>query len=206
MDVSSQLSECFRNQSVIIGFAVSVCEESLLFSMLRFAAITSANVKVGVMDEESEVIEVLQTTLEPSLPSQAEAILAKDAARVLATRMGDEPLQLHILADPLPEGTFYAPASALPLLVCVLEEMARGNAVVVIPVHAELTTQEAADMLNISGPSLIQLLDEGKIEFRRVGTHRRVRFEALMEYKRQADAERGKVLRQLAAYDQELGI
>ena len=74
------------------------------------------------------------------------------------------------------------------------------------PDPLELTTQEAADMLNISRPSLIQLLDEGKIEFRRVGTHRRVRFEALMEYKRQADAERRKVVKQLAAYDQELGI
>ena len=61
-------------------------------------------------------------------------------------------------------------------------------------------------MLNISRPSLIQLLDEGKIEYRRVGTHRRVRFEALMAYKRRADAERRAVLAELAAYDQELGL
>jgi excisionase family DNA binding protein len=88
----------------------------------------------------------------------------------------------------------------------ILEEMARGNAVTIIPVQAELTTQEAADMLNISRPSLIQLLDEGKIEYRRVGTHRRVRFESLMKYKRQADEQRRAVLEELAAYDQELGI
>jgi excisionase family DNA binding protein len=113
---------------------------------------------------------------------------------------------LCISDDPSPEGTFNLPVSALRLLVRILEEMARGNAVTLTPVHAELTTQEAADMLNISRPSLIQLLDEGKIEFRRVGTHRRVRFESLMEYKRQVDTERRKVLKQLAAYDQELGI
>ena len=148
-----------------------------------------------------------QTTLEPSLPSEAEVILAKETSRVLAARMReDEPLRLRILDDASPEGTFNLPASALRLLVRILEEMARGNAVTLIPVHAELTTQEAADMLNISRPSLIQLLDEGKIEFRRIGTHRRVRFEALMEYKRQADADRRKVLEELAAYDQELGI
>jgi excisionase family DNA binding protein len=60
--------------------------------------------------------------------------------------------------------------------------------------------------LNISRPSLIQLLDEGKIEYRKVGTHRLVRFEALMQYKRRADAERRAALDELAAYDQELGI
>ena len=75
-----------------------------------------------------------------------------------------------------------------------------------IPVHAELTTQEAADMLNISRPSLIQLLDDGKMEYRKVGTHRRVRFDALMAYKRQSDAERRAALVELAAYDQEIGI
>ena len=159
------------------------------------------------MNERAEVTEVPQTTLEPSLPSEAEATLAKETSRVLAARLReDEPLRLRISDDPSPEGTFNLPASALRLLVRILEEMARGNAVTLIPVHAELTTQEAADMLNISRPSLIQLLDEGKIDFRRVGTHRRVRFEALMEYKRQVDAERRKVLKQLAAYDQELGI
>ena len=148
-----------------------------------------------------------EPNLEPSLPSEAEAILAKKTSRVLAARLrDDEPLRLCIPDDPSPEGTLNLPAAALRLLVRILEEMARGNAVTLIPVHPELTTQEAADMLNISRPSLIQLLDEGRIEFRRVGTRRRVRFEVLMKYKRQADIEHRKVLKHLAAKDQELGI
>ena len=84
--------------------------------------------------------------------------------------------------------------------------LGNGDTFTLIPVHAELPTQEAADMLNISRPSLIQLLDEGKIEFRRVGTHRRIRFEGLMAHKRRADADRRAVLAELAAYDQEIGL
>ena len=143
----------------------------------------------------------------PMIPSEAEAVLAKRTSRVLASRLRDaDPLQLRISDDPSPEGTVKLPASAVRLLVRILEEMARGNAVTILPVRAELTTQEAADMLNISRPSLIRLLDEGKIEYRRVGTHRRVRFEGLMEYKRRADAARRAALAELAAYDQEIGI
>ena len=147
-----------------------------------------------------------QETRNPSLPSEAEAVLAKETSQVLASRaqMG-KPLRLRLLDDPA-KGTVTIPASAVRMLIHILEEMARGNAVTLIPVHAELTTQEAADMLNISRPSLIQLLDEGKIKFRRVGTHRRIRFEALMAYKRRADADRRAALAELAAYDQELGL
>ena len=146
-----------------------------------------------------------EATLVPALPSEAEVILAKETSRVLASHMGAaEPLQFRI--GPAPEESVRVPASAVRMLVRILEEMAKGNAITLIPVHAELTTQEAADMLNISRPSLIQLLNEGTIDYRKVGTHRRVRFEALMKFKRQTDADRKAALTELAAYDQELAI
>ena len=84
--------------------------------------------------------------------------------------------------------------------------MGQGNAVKVIRIHPELTTQEAAELLNVSRPTLIQLLREGRIEFRKVGTHRRVRLDSLMAYKRRLHADRLAALAELSAYDQELGI
>jgi excisionase family DNA binding protein len=72
--------------------------------------------------------------------------------------------------------------------------------------HSELTTREAADLLNVSRPTLTHLLNEGKIEFHNVGAHRRVPFKSALAYKRQIDAERKEALAELAVYDQELGI
>ena len=147
------------------------------------------------------------TPLQPavSLPSESEANLAKETSRMLASHLQKtKPIQLRLADDP--SGKLALPPQAVQLLLCILEEMARGNAVTLIPVHAELTTQEAADMLHVSRPFLIQLLNDGKIQYRKVGTHRRVRFESLMAYKRHTDGERRAALKQLSAYDQELGI
>ncbi len=81
--------------------------------------------------------------------------------------------------DPFREETLNLPASAVRILERTLEEMARGNAVTLVPVDADLTTHEATNMLSISSRFLTQLLDEGKMESRRVGSDRRVRLEAL---------------------------
>ncbi len=139
--------------------------------------------------------------------SEDETVLAKETSRLLSSRIRKgRPMQLRILDESAGESTVKLPASAVQLLIRILDEMARGNAVTLVPVHAELTTQEAADLLQISRPSLIQLLEEGKMEFRLVGTHRRVRFESLIKYKRQIDAERRTALDDLAAYDQEIRL
>ena len=147
-----------------------------------------------------------KTNLLPSLPSEAETILAKETSRVLATReKTPEPLRLRLLDGPI-KGTIKLPQPAVHMLVRILDEMAQGNAVTLTPVRTELTTQEAADMLNISRPSLIELLYHGKIKFRKVGTHRRILFDDLISYKRSIDAARRATLEELAAYDQELGL
>ena len=98
------------------------------------------------------------------------------------------------------------PAGAAALLMEILEAMAAGRRVTVIPENAELTTVQAADVLNISRPFLIKLLNEKVIPYRRVGKHRRVRMEDVMAYKAKIDQERESVLDQLAREAQELGL
>jgi excisionase family DNA binding protein len=98
------------------------------------------------------------------------------------------------------------PAAALYLFRDVLAHLARGDAVRVVPVHAELTTQQAADLLNVSRPFVVKLMEEKKLPFHRVGTHRRVRVQDVLEYKRADDAMRREVLDQLAVEAEKLGL
>jgi excisionase family DNA binding protein len=98
------------------------------------------------------------------------------------------------------------PTSALRLLVDILAELAEGNAVKVVPVHAELTTQEAADLLNVSRPHLVRLLEDGELPFHKTGKHRRVRFVDLMQFKAKRDQVSEQAMAELAEQSQELGM
>jgi excisionase family DNA binding protein len=95
---------------------------------------------------------------------------------------------------------------AVRLLVDLLSEMAKGNTVTLIPVHAELTTQEAANLLNVSRPFVVSLIKAKKLVARKVGTHRRIRLADLMGYKQAIDQQRAAALDALAAQAQELGM
>ena len=136
-------------------------------------------------------------------PSEEEALLAEESARSLSPYQSKD-LRVTIPGNGKGERTVTLPASAVRLLVRLLLEMAEGNAVTLIPIHAEMTTQQAAQLLGVSRPFLIGLLEGGKLKFRKVGTHRRITFRDLIEYKRKIDAERAKVLDELAAQAQKL--
>jgi excisionase family DNA binding protein len=104
------------------------------------------------------------------------------------------------------EDVLSIPEPAFRLLLQILKEMAAGNAVTVIPVSTMLTTQQAADILNVSRPFLVGLLESGKIPFRRLGSHRRMRLMDLVSFQQEADAAADKALRAMADEAQDLGL
>jgi len=137
-----------------------------------------------------------------SRPTAGDASLAARAGRDLAgvlrqTRGGALTVEAQGQAIALP-------AEAVRALLDVLNHMARGDAVAVAAAKPELTTKQAADLLGVSRTYLVQLLDEGALPYRKVGTHRRVRSEDVATYRRKMD--RRQALDELTAYDQELGL
>ena len=84
--------------------------------------------------------------------------------------------------------------------------MADGNAVTLVPIQAELTTQQAADFLNVSRPYLIRLLEDEQIPFHKTGTHRRIFFRDLLSYKTHIKEKRLQALQELTGLSQELGM
>jgi excisionase family DNA binding protein len=145
--------------------------------------------------------------LKPCMPSETDTKLAKQSSRTLASVVEPrKPLHIEVIDEDGHHIDVDLPASAIRLLVDVLKEMAEGNAVTLIPIHAELTTQEAADLLNVSRPFLIGLLDREKIAYRKVGKHRRVLLKDLLAYKERSDRARRTALDALAEEAQELDM
>lgn len=149
----------------------------------------------------------IRERFETVAPSEADARLARESSRLLATRPLDQRDSVRLRLDDEGESeAVVVPASAVRLLLRLLTEMSQGHAVTLIPTDAELTTQQAADLLNVSRPYVVKLLDAGRIPSRAVGRYRKVRFDDLMAYKRTEDEARLKALDELTALDQELGL
>jgi excisionase family DNA binding protein len=146
-------------------------------------------------------------------PTPADVKLASESSRQLSKILGKysagnefPDFRLRVQANNDSEEIIAIPSSAFRLLTDILTQMALGNAVTLMPIHAELTTQQAADILNVSRPFLIGLIDEGKIPCRKVGTHRRIRFDDLMDYKQEIDQQRIQALEELACEAQKLDM
>ncbi len=98
------------------------------------------------------------------------------------------------------------PAKLFGILQTILDLMAKGKAFSLIPANAELTTQEAADMLNVSRPHIVKLLKEGVIPYKEVGTHRRILLEDLVVYSRDLKQKRKEALEELARLGQQYNM
>jgi excisionase family DNA binding protein len=151
------------------------------------------------------------------MPSQADSTISRggddaELAMRAARRIG-EYLTTHPGADPVKiqgelagDDALVVPREAAVLLARILGFLANGEGVSVMPHTAELTTQQAAEFLNVSRPYLVKLLESGEIPFRLVGTHRRVKFRDLSEYKSRDDLARRRAADQLTQVTQELGL
>jgi excisionase family DNA binding protein len=141
------------------------------------------------------------------VPTTEAAEQADQAIRALTKVRHKGQGLLHVRpSEGEPAVSVTVPREAFELFLEILGQMANGNAVTIVPVHAELTTQQAADMLNVSRPHLVELLESGKLPFRRVGTHRRIRASDLIGYQKEDDARRKDVLDELTAEAQKHGL
>lgn len=143
---------------------------------------------------------------DPVAPTEHEAELAQESSRRLAPYAGKGNLRVDIRRNGRTGESIELPAVAVQLLLRILSEMANGNAITLLPIHAQLTTQQAADLLNVSRPYLVKLLDQGRIRHHKVGAHRRILFSDLMEFKRKSDQEREEAMAALVADAQEQGL
>lgn len=149
------------------------------------------------------------TTINASpLPSAEEIALAKLGSQTLSALLNvqGDVQEISVLGT---DGEYHhiaLPANAVKMMIEVLTQLGQGNSINITPIHAELTTQEAADLLNMSRPTLIKLLDTQAIPYTRKGNRRKVAFADVMLYKELIDSQRLQALDELTALDQELGL
>ncbi len=142
--------------------------------------------------------------LDVTTPTPESARAAESALRALGGHRAVD-ASLHVREGGR-ETAVELPKEVLAVLVEVLGQIANGNGVRVVPIHAELTTQQAADILNVSRPHLVKLVESGAMPFHLVGTHRRIKLGDLLDYKARFEVEQDALLAELTAEAQKLAL
>ena len=144
----------------------------------------------------------------PVLPTAAEAAVAKISSRALESHLENHPSgeSLKLILDEKEGKTIDIPAAALPLLLAILQQTSSGNTVKLIPITKELHIYQAADILRVSDKYVRELLDSGKIPYQIVRNSRRIRYEDLMDYKKRSYEESMKIMDELVAESEALGL
>lgn len=152
------------------------------------------------------MLSVRQMTFRDRLPDRIEIEGADVLRKIVAAQVReDEPTILSILSDGRAQTVTLAPALTQSLLE-MLRLISSGHGFRMIPVEARLTSQEAADLLNVSRPFLIKLLNEGQIPYEKIGRHRRIRVNDLFDYREKRDGMRAAALSELAELDADQGL
>ncbi len=143
------------------------------------------------------------------LPTAEDSEQAKDSSRVLAQALAnysdDDRVRMIIQGSSGTNDELVLPGDIMNLLLNVLTQVSQGNAISLVPMHQEISTQQAADLLSVSRPHLVKLLEQGNIPFRKVGSHRRVKLTDVMDYRGTVDKERSKTLDELSQLSQDIG-
>lgn len=147
-----------------------------------------------------------ETLMTPVRPNEQDVRLARRSSSQLRRFKNRRRVFKLTVAAGESEEELKIPAIAYHMLEMILSELAQGHAVALSPVDREITTQQAADLLNVSRPHLIKLLESGRIPFRKIGSHRRVRVADVLEYKARMDAEAERAFAELVEQAQELGM
>ncbi len=146
---------------------------------------------------------------DPTIPTAQEAVLAREASRVLDASAAPEGSLRVRLVEPgngAASTTVELPAAAARLLKELLREMAAGHTVTLVPTEAEITTQQAADLLNVSRPYVVGLIDQDKLPARMVGPQRRVMLADVLAFKAESKGKARAAVAEMVAIDQELGL
>ncbi|AJQ97451.1 excisionase family DNA-binding protein [Gynuella sunshinyii] len=140
------------------------------------------------------------------LPTPAEVEQAKASGRTLSKYADADRVKLSLRGSNGETDELVLPGQVLQILLDVLSEISKGNAISLIPHHQEISTQEAANLLNVSRPFLVGLLEKDEIPFRKVGTHRRVLLTDVLAYRDSTKQQRTEALDELAALSQEMDM
>lgn len=148
----------------------------------------------------------METLEEIKRPTKAEQKIAIESYSVLSTvlqNLDKDDTEIEIEET---KERIKIPYKALKLLGDILKSMSEGKSISIVPINTEVTTQKAAEILGCSRPHLVKLLEDGRINFTKVGKHRRILFEDILKYKQEMKLEQKKHIIDIMNFDEESGL
>lgn len=148
-------------------------------------------------------MESIDQILKPTKEEQKAALESYDALASTIDQIHSEYPEIEIEET---HERIKIPLNVLKLLAKILKETSQGRPISIVPIATEITTQAAAELIGCSRPHLIKLLEKGEIKFTKIGKHRRIKYQDVLDYKKKVKAEQRKLLIELMQADEESGL